>query len=252
MMVAAEFGAFKQRWILTNADITTLKNSPNEIWKIPAGDGADESTQVGEFDPTELGNYLTSMEKLANDIARITRTPKHYFYAQGGDPSGEALIAMEAPLNHKAQSTIDKVKPVWAEVASFLLLLDGQTVEAGKITPVFARPETVQPRTQAEIRQIDVNAGIPLINCVRREGWTEEEIAALEEDIADAKAGAQGNPVTDADLSDVVNQLSDLFPELSADGSQPASSTNQPSRPPPAPARTPPSANGRPAAPPRR
>ena len=32
MMVAAEFGAFKQRWIISNADTKALKNAPNEVW----------------------------------------------------------------------------------------------------------------------------------------------------------------------------------------------------------------------------
>ena len=31
MMVAAEYGAFKQRWIITNASTETLKNNPNAI-----------------------------------------------------------------------------------------------------------------------------------------------------------------------------------------------------------------------------
>lgn len=191
MMVAAEFGAFKQRWIVSNADITTLKNSPNEIWNIPAGDGSDEGTQVGEFSAMELGNYLGAMDKLATTIGVITRTPKHYFFGQGGDPSGEALIAMEAPLNKKAQKAIDVFKPTWAEVAAFLLKLNGNgDVNPRDITPVFARPETVQPRTQAEIRQMDVATGIPLVTALKREGWTDAEIAAMQKDKAEAQQQA--------------------------------------------------------------
>jgi hypothetical protein len=183
MMVAAEFGAFKQRYAITHADISALKNSPNIIWNIPAGDGEGEATQVGEFTPTDLDNYLKAMDHIANDIARISKTPKHYMFSQGGDPSGEALIAMEAPLNKKVTGTIDRLKPVWAQVAAFLLQLDGTDgITPKDITPLFDEPATVQPRTAAEIREINVRTGIPLVNTLRREGWTEQEIQQLLDD----------------------------------------------------------------------
>jgi adenylate cyclase len=62
----------------------------------------DTQRATGERSPldrTTLANALTAIDKMASTIAIITRTPKHYFYSQGGDPSSEALIAMEAPLN---------------------------------------------------------------------------------------------------------------------------------------------------------
>ena len=188
MMIAAEFGAFKQRWIVTNADITTLKNSPNEIWTVPAGDGEGENTQVGEFNPTELDNYLKAMERIANNIAIISRTPKHYVFSQGGDPSGEALIAMEAPLNKKTQTHIDRFEPAWAQVAAFVLQLSGAAeIKERDITPTFERPETVQPMTAAQIRQTNVASGIPLNTTLKREGWTEAEIEDMEAEPPDSK-----------------------------------------------------------------
>lgn len=183
MMVAAEYGAFKQKWIISNADTPgKLKNAPNEIWDLPAGDGVSQNTQVGEFTATELSNYFNSIDKLSSALGAITRTPKHYLYQQGGDPSGEALIAMEAPLNKKVQDRIDRFTPVWRQVATFLMLLKGFAVESRKITPLFARPETVQPRTEAEIVQLETTSGIPLTTAVRRRGWTEAEIDQMNED----------------------------------------------------------------------
>lgn len=186
MMVAGEFGAFRQRYAITNADIGPLKNAPNEIWNLPAGDGDGQGTSVGEFSPTDLINYLNAMDKLANIIAIIERIPKHYILSQGGDPSGEALIAMEAPLNKKTQKTIDRISPTWRDVAAFMLELNSTPAANPKdITPLFDRPETVQPRTTAEIRQINVSAGIPLVTTLRNEGWTQEELDQLDADIAE-------------------------------------------------------------------
>lgn len=182
MMVAAEYGAFRQRWTISNADLGTLKNSPNEIWNLPGGDGIGQQTTVGEFSPTDLANYLNAISQLAGDIARITRTPKHYMYGQSGDPSGEALIAMEAPLNRKVQDRIERFTPVWKQVMSFVFQVAGKSVPQSEIIPLFETIETVQPKTQAEIRMLAISAGIPLNTELRREGWNDSEIESLTAD----------------------------------------------------------------------
>lgn len=181
MMVAAEYGAFKQRWIISNVEIEgKLKNAPNEIWSIPAGDGLGQQTQVGQFDSSDLQIYLKAIDSLSTAAGIISRTPKHYFYAQQGTPSGEALIAMEAPLNKKCTRLIGRFSPTWQDVGSFLLELSGREVPSKEIAAVFEKPTTVQPLTSSQVRQFDVTTGIPLRTVLRREGWTDAELAQLE------------------------------------------------------------------------
>lgn len=195
MMVAAEFGAFKQRYVISSIKTKgQLRNAPNEIWDIPAGDGQGQPTSVGEFAETELANFFNAIDKLVYSLGTISRTPKHYFMAQGGDPSGEALIAMEAPLNKKCQTYIDNFIPVWRELAAFMLELTGDgAVKSQDIKPVFEKPETVQPRTEAEIRTLNTQAGIPIETTVRREGWTDAEIEDMRKD-KQANPPAQPSP----------------------------------------------------------
>jgi hypothetical protein len=45
------------------------------------------------------------------------------------------------------------------------------------VTCVWERPESVQPLTEAMVRQTAVNTGIPLEVALKREGWTDAEIA---------------------------------------------------------------------------
>lgn len=193
MMVAAEYGAFKQRWVISQGETSGLKNSPNSIWDLPASDGTGQGTQVGEFNATDLNNYLNSMNALASSIGVITRTPKHYFYSQGGDPSGEALIALEAPLNHKAQDRIDRFTPTWKELASFICLMAGITIPPSAITPKFDTPETIQPRTGAEITKIRRDSGVPLTTALRWEGKTDTEIQAMEAELEKETQKAKSN-----------------------------------------------------------
>lgn len=182
MMVAAEFGAFPQRYIISQAGQGTFKNSPNEIWDVPAADGEGQATSVGQFDATQLSNYIEAIDKWANYIAISSRTPKHYFFGQGGDPSGEALIAMEAPINHKAEKYIARLTEPWTEVGQFMAELGGiGKLEADAVVPIFKKPQTVQPYTQALIRKESVAAGVPLMWQMKQEGYTEQELDELEE-----------------------------------------------------------------------
>jgi hypothetical protein len=188
MMVSAEYGAFKQRYVISSAETRgKLKNAPNEVWDLPAGDGMGQQTQVGQFQETDLKNYLDAIDNLATAISSITRTPKHYFFSVGSNLSGEALIAMEAPLNKKAQDRIDRFAPVWKSVTQFMLQAAGQSVRLEDVDVTFDRPETVQPRTTAETRQMNVTAGMPLTSVLREEGKSEAFIAQVEKDIQETE-----------------------------------------------------------------
>lgn len=181
MMISSEFGVFAQRYVVSNAEIGTLKNSPNEIWHIPAGDREAEATQIGQFEATRLENFLEPLADLATAMAVISRTPRHYLLRQGGDPSGEAMGAMEAPLIHKVEALIARFGPVWADLARFLLKLDGFE-EPVAVSPRFESPKSTFPKTQAEIRKLSVEAGVPLsTHLAMAEGWTSEMLAQLED-----------------------------------------------------------------------
>lgn len=181
-MVAAEFGAFPQRYVISMAGVKGLKAAPNSIWDLVAGEDGTQGTTAGQFQATNLQNYLDAITQLVRDIGTISSTPRHFFYAQGGDPSGEALIAMEAPLTKKVEQLEATLEPTWRDLAAFLLTLDGATIESQNIVAEYMPVATVQPRTQAEIRKINVEAGLPLDNVLRDEGWTADDLAELDAD----------------------------------------------------------------------
>ena len=187
MMVAAEYGAFQQRYIISESDTSQLKNAPNEIWSLPIG------SQAGQFTAADLKNYLDAIDRLSQAIGVISRTPKHYLYSQGGDPSGEALIALEAPLNKKAKNRIARFIPVWRDLAAFVCQIEGIAINPSDITPQFDEPETIQPVTESQIILNQINAGIPLITSLRWNGYSEAEIAVLEADQATAKAAQKAS-----------------------------------------------------------
>ena len=188
MMVAAEFGAFRQRYIIGNAGTKGLKNAPNEIWELPGGDGVGQATSVGEFTATDLKNYLDSMDKLAESVAIISRTPKHYLLSAGAGLSGDALIAMEGPLVKKCQRYIEALSVPWQQLGAFMLKIKGMTVNPSDLQPVWEDPRTIQPLAEAQSRKLAKEAGIPLNTLLRREGWDQGEIAQMQKDAQEEKS----------------------------------------------------------------
>ena len=194
MMVSAEFNAFPQRWIISNSeDLGMLKNMPNNIWEIPSGDGAGQASSVGQLPAAQLANYTLAMDSIANAISSISRTPKHFFFGQGGVPSGEALIALEAPLNKKVAKYQKRMGSTWEDVVSFALLILGTVVPASEITTIWQPSATIQPKMRAEIRESSVRSGIPLITALRWEGRTDADIEQVQKDKAEELAAAQSS-----------------------------------------------------------
>lgn len=181
MMVVAEFNAFRQRYAITNADISKLTSAPQVLWKFPKDDGELEPTKLGEFSETNLGMYLDTIDKITNAIAIISRTPKHYFYSTGANISGEALMVMESPLIKKCQQLMEQFSVSWIKLANILIPADGTVC-------IWERPQTEQVKTEAEAMQILAGIGIPLITILRRFGWTQSEIDQMIADKKDEKA----------------------------------------------------------------
>lgn len=178
MMVAAEFGAFRQRWAITNANLDGIKARPDTVIRIPPADIGEQPVSLGEFSTTDLRNYLDSISQLSTAIGIVTRTPKHYFYAQGGDPSGEALIALESPLARKVTRLQATLRPVWRELAGFLMGTD----DTSDIWIAYEDVETVQPMTEAQIAQTWRLSGLPLATVLKEQGWTPEDLDEVADD----------------------------------------------------------------------
>lgn len=181
MMVVAEFGAFPQRWMITNADISSLTASPQSIMRIPKGATDEEGTSVGEFGTANLGMYLETIDKLTNSIAIISRTPKHYFMSTGANISGEALTVMETPLVKKVTQLMNGFEKGWLEIADVI-------AGAPDTVCTWERAETEQVATQAQAMKTMVDMGIPLVTVLKNFGWGEDKIAQMEKDKEEQKA----------------------------------------------------------------
>jgi hypothetical protein len=177
MMVSAEFGAFKQKYIISNAEFENgrLKSSPDEVWQIP-----DLDAKVGEFSVTELSNYIAGIDKYATSLSIIERIPKFYLLNDGGVPSGESLIAQEAPLNRKVSDRIESFSHTWQSALRLMASIEtGNDVKLSDVVLKWDDPRTITPLTDATIMQTRVAAGMTIEQSLRMDGKTPEEIANI-------------------------------------------------------------------------
>jgi len=171
MMVASEFGSFRQRWVITNSDIGMLTNAPNEIWDLPAGDEESGKTQVGEFSPTDLQNYLGAVSAYIQSLGAISGIPRYIIEPGSGEPSGESLRAQEGPLVKRAKKYIELFEAPWSRAMSFAYRLAyGVALDESDMKPTFENPNLSMPSLDAMVletlnrAEIPYEAGLVLLN----------------------------------------------------------------------------------------
>lgn len=183
MLVAAEYGAFRQKWAtgisipedpVTHKPVESYATAVDRFLSTAVADA-----KFGEFSQTDLAPYVSAIETFIQHMASRSHTPPHYLLGQSGTfPSGESLKATETGLVAKARRKQRFFGEGWEEAIrlSFRALDD----DRGKIIDsetIWADPES---RTEAE--HVDAllkmgSLGVP--NEVLWEKWgaTPQEIA---------------------------------------------------------------------------
>ena len=153
-LMAAEFSAFRQRWV-TGMDIPTAPgtNQPVEPFQAAVDrvwHSEDPNTKFGEFNQTSLEGYIGSVEADIQHLAAISRTPPHYLLGQSGAiPSGESLKSTETGLVAK----VNERTVYWGEGAEDVMRLSFKAAGSPKASrtdteTIWRNPES---RTLGEL-----------------------------------------------------------------------------------------------------
>ena len=235
MMVASEFAGFQQRWAIANSKLDDLEAGAMEFWKLPPAAEGEQPTQVGQFNATDLSNFLGARTALAEGIAIISHTPKHYMTG-ASQPSGEALNAMDAPLVKKVEHYQELFAATWRDLAVFYCQLKSVALLPKDVTVVWERPNIEQPETTSNVVKNMVASQMPLSTALREyDGWEPKQLTAMEEERKDA---AQNGPPTlgEIALKAAAQNLNkadnpDAVPQGAATGSEAPPAGNQPNNP---------------------
>lgn len=158
MVVASEFGAFKQKWMIgAEIPVDPATNQPVEEWKIavsrllraPGAEGSEEQpTAFGEFSETQLSNFVTAIDMIVSHVASQSRTPPHYLSASADRLSGESIKSAETGLVSKARDKHLHMGEGFeeAQILAFLMRGDARADFVGAEV-IWKDPET---RSEAE------------------------------------------------------------------------------------------------------
>lgn len=166
-LVAAEFGAFRQRVFFTRQDVTDndIRNQPDSAIILDPDDG---QTKVQELGATDLANYDDSKSAEIDNLFTIAALPRHLRVNPGAAPSGEAIKADEAPmvehvLNHQREM---------GEAIIDLCALLGVDVE-----PVWRNPEPRDQLREAQVVSEYAMMGVDWrVAAAKFAGWDADEL----------------------------------------------------------------------------
>lgn len=134
--VAEHLSAFAQKWATgleipiddeTGDPIEVYKTAIDKLWISP-----DPQSRFGQFEATNVANYLESIEGEVQHISILTRTPRHVFQVQGQAPSGDAMKSDEAGLVADVTGTMQpSFGSTTRQMLAFARQVEGKSTEIG-------------------------------------------------------------------------------------------------------------------------
>lgn len=199
MMIAMEFASFKQRYVIgmevevdeetgEPTDQNTKNYGVDRLFAIP---GTKDEVSVGQFESTDLSQFLEVADKFRAECARVSGTPLHYFLIATGDfPSGEAIKSAEGRFVGKIEDRHEDWGPIWGEALKFALSIEEVMDEELTIEPIW---KDASPRSDSELADTATKKkalGVGRYWILKEMGYDDDEIQLMLEE-ADALAQAQ-------------------------------------------------------------
>jgi len=144
-VLAGWFTAFRQRWASgieiphdpsTNQPVEPFKAAIDRLWV-----SENPEAHFGEFSQTDLAPYIAAHERDIQDIAVITRTPRHYLFQSGQSPSGDAIKSAETGLVAKARAKMIDFSDSLEEALNLARVFGGETDVPVDSEIIWADPE---------------------------------------------------------------------------------------------------------------
>lgn len=145
---------------------------------------------AGSFPAADPKNFMDPARFFLRAMAQISTTPLRFFDPMGEPPSGEALRAMDAPLDKDAVDFQDMLEEPWADVYEFMLKVLGKKVapeDRGSADPddpdgdlqvdVQWKPvSTVDDTTGWDTIRKKIDAGVPAKQALMEAGYSQPQV----------------------------------------------------------------------------
>lgn len=201
MLVASEYAGYRQRWVAgmeTPRDPVTGEKLPVDEWKAMVSRvwfSESPDTKFGDFNATDLNNYVAAATMLLQHLSAQSRTPPHYLVGQIVNASGDALKAAETGLVSKVQRKQRDFGDDWEQVMRIAFLVEGDRSRAADLEAetIWADPESrsVAESTDAALKLKGMGVPLPLV--LERAGWSPKELQRLNDAMDDEMLRAMMN-----------------------------------------------------------
>jgi hypothetical protein len=183
MLVAMEFSAFRQRWVAgievdndpdTGEAKQPFKSGVDQLWV-----SSDPGTTFGDFNTSNLDQFLKVKDSFRVDMASVTGTPLHYFLQTSrGFASGEALKQNETRFLAKVGDRQVSFGQTWAELMSFALRLAGQ----GNGVELITNWDDPSPTSEKDVLEnilLKKQIGVSTDQLLRETGYGEVDVRKM-------------------------------------------------------------------------
>jgi hypothetical protein len=196
-LVAAEFAAFRQRWVIgldiptdpdTGRALEPFRAAVDRLWTVPPPDPDDPNppkVEFGEFGATDLAPYKLMIETEVGHISSISRMPYHYLLGQPSaiPPTGESLKSSEAGLVAKVRTAQIHLGEGWEDTMRLALrAMKDERADLRTAETIWRDPETRQEAARADAAVKLHQAGILDTEGAQSYiGMTQQEIERMRE-----------------------------------------------------------------------
>lgn len=201
MLVASEFGAFRQRWATgieipvdpqTKQAVEPFKAAVDRVWT-----NENPAAKFGEFSETQLANFVAAIELLVQHVASQTRTPPHYFALSGQYPSGESIKSAETGLVAKVRRKMRHVGEGWEEVMRLCFIVEDDE----RASIVDAETIWADPESRSEAQHIDALTKLRAIGVPDEQLWEDAGYTPTQIERFKTMQGEQAQRVALGDLA---------------------------------------------------
>lgn len=187
LMVAMEFAALQQRWAtgievqkdpVTGESKSGFESGMDKLWYSSAPDA-----HFGEFAAADLNAFIQVHDSLRLEIARISRTPLHYFTIQTGNaPSGAALRTIEKPLVAKCETAQVALGDTWEDVTEFMLFVagDSSNTNQSQLEAIWKPARSEDEKEDLETAVLKESLGVSEMQLQRELGYSNQQIQAMQ------------------------------------------------------------------------
>ena len=182
MMMASHYAAFRQKWVTgleipvdptTGEPVEPFETAVNRLFVAESPD-----TRFGEFEVSELDNYVKAIEMIVQHVSSISRTPPHYLLGIGVLPNSESLRAAESGLIAKVRRRSLHFGDALEDAMGMALRAAGDSRADAPIETIFKDPEMHSPGVLADSVTKLVAAGV----IPRQQAWMDLGYSPLEQE----------------------------------------------------------------------